>query len=318
MKICLISFDFFDFDHYIVLELKRQNIDANHIDISKFQYKYTSIFDKITNFFSKLFFNKNIKKIKTEQYILDNLKRLGNQDVILVIRPDRISKKTHLKIKKHTDKYISYIYDSCKRFPINNLKKGVFDKVFSFDLSDCKKHNFTFITNYIYLEKRELADKTININTAFIILSIDERFVFLNNLANYLSYNAIPFKFIAVGEKMPENINPNIIYSKDLVFPKDLQADLENSKIFLDLIRHKHNGLSFRTFEALAMQKKIITTNKTIRNYDFYNPNNILILDKNCAIDINPDFLTTPYEPLSDEIYNKYTIENWVKTVFNL
>ena len=154
MKICLISFDFFDFDHYIVLELKRRNIDANHIDISKFQYKYTSFFDKITNFFSKLFFNKNIKKIKTEQYILERLKELGHQDVILVIRPDRISKNTHLQIKEHTDKYISYIYDSCKRFPIEHLLKGIFDKVFSFDLFDCKKYNFTFITNFIFLEKR--------------------------------------------------------------------------------------------------------------------------------------------------------------------
>ena len=197
------------------------------------------------------------------------------------------------------------------------MLNGVFDEIFSFDLIDAKKYNFTFISNYIYLTKRELFSKHLNENI-FIVISIDERFDFLNKLANYLSEHAIPFKFIAVGKKAPQNSNHNIIYSKNLVYPEALQTDFENSKIFLDLIRKDHNGLSFRIFEALAMQKKIITTNKSIREYDFYNPNNILVLDENTTITINPDFLTTPYEPLSDEIYHKYTVENWVKIVFDL
>nr|WP_315221013.1 hypothetical protein [uncultured Flavobacterium sp.] len=317
MKICLISFDSTYYDHNIVAELKKRNIEANHLDISKFKYKYTSIFDKISNAVNKTFFNKNKKVIALEDYIVNQVKEWGHQDAILFIRPDKISRKTHLELKKSTNKYLAYIYDSCTRFPIDHLLDGVFDEIFSFDLIDAKKYNFTFISNYIYLPKRELFSKPTNENI-FIVISIDERFDFLNKLANYLSNHAIPFKFIAVGKKAPQNSNQNIIYSQNLVFPEALQTDFENSKIFLDLIRKDHNGLSFRIFEALAMQKKIITTNKSISEYDFYNPNNILILDENATIVINPDFLATPYEPLDEEIYNKYTIENWVKTVFKL
>ncbi|MEN2400047.1 hypothetical protein GKZ90_0009675 [Flavobacterium sp. MC2016-06] len=316
MKICLISYDSTYYDHNIVKELRKRNIEANHIDASKFKYKYTSVFDRISNSISKTFFNKNKKVAALEDYILNQVKEWGHQDAILFIRPDKISRKTHLELKKLTDKYLAYIYDSCRRFPIDHLIDGIFDEIFSFDLVDVKKHQFTFISNYIYLEKKEVAG-TSNENI-FIVISIDERFDFLNNLANYLSAHAIPFKFMAVGKKAPENINPNIIFSRDLVFPEELQTHFENSKIFLDLIRKDHNGLSFRIFEALAMQKKIITTNKSIIDYDFYNPNNILVLDENSEINIDPHFLATPYEPLSDEIYHKYTIENWVKTVFNL
>jgi hypothetical protein len=317
MKICLISFDFFDLDYHIVLELKRRNIDANHIDISKFQYRYATFFDRISNFFCKLFLNKNKKKIKTEEYILEQLREIGYQDFILVIRLDRISKKAHLQIKKYTNKYISYVYDSCKRFPIDHLLNGIFDKVFSFDLYDCKKYGFTFVTNYIYLEKRELKDKNEIKNTAFIILSIDERFGFLNKLANYLTDNNIDFKFIIVGKKIPENSNPNIIFTKKPLYLKDIREELEYSKIFIDLIRHDHSGLSFRIFEALSMQRKIITTNKSIVNYDFYNPNNILVIDEN-SISIDSHFLNTPYMPLEDSIYEKYTLSYWVKIVFDL
>lgn len=318
MKICIISFDSTYFDHNIIIELKKRNIEANHIDASKFKYKYKSVFNKLSNSINKLFFNKNIKTIALEQHILQELKKLGHQNTILFIRPDRISKKAHLEIKKLTNRYISYIYDSCRRFPIDHLLDGVFDEIFSFDMIDVEKHKFTFISNYIYMDKREIkAGNEIN-NTIFIVISIDERFDFLNKLANYLTDHHIDFKFIAVGKKKPENINENIIFSNKTLLPEELQNDLENSKIFLDLIRKDHNGLSFRIFEALAMQRKIITTNKSISQYDFYNPNNILILDENSSINVPSDFLNTPYEPLNDDIYYKYTIENWAKTVFKL
>lgn len=317
MKICVISFDFFNFDQNIVLELKRKNIRTDHIDISQFKYKYSSIFDRVSNFFNKLIFKKSIKKIEMEKHVLARLKTQDTYDLILVIRPDCFTKQTHLEIKKHTNKYVSYLYDSCTRFPIDYLLDGVFDEIFSFDLDDCQKFGFSFITNYIYIDKKEIKEQQTNQNV-FIIISADERLPFLNNLANYLSAKNITFKFLVIGKRQPKNINSNIIYSKKHIFLEDLQNDLENSKVFLDLIRHGHNGLSFRIFEALAMQKKIITTNDSIKGYDFYNPNNILVLNENADLNINPDFFTTPYEPLSDEMYHKYTIQNWVKTVFKL
>ena len=319
MKICLISFDFFSFDQNIILELKRRNIDAHHIDISKYKYDYPSVFSKVTNFINKILFKKNIKKTELENNIINRLEKLGHQDIILIIRPDRITKQTHSKIKKYTDKYISYIYDSCARFPIDHLlKEDIFDTIYSFDVKDCKTFGFNFITNYIYLEKKEIQPLSQTNNTVFIILSIDERLDFLNKIANHLSKIGIQYKFIISGKKKIKNINSNIIYTKYPIFIDELKGELENSNFYLDLIRHGHNGLSFRIFEALAMQKKIITTNKSISSYDFYNPNNIFILDEDKPININPGFFTTPYEPLSDEMYHKYTIQNWVKTVFKL
>lgn len=319
MKICLISFDFFSFDQNIALELKRRNIETHHIDISKYKYNYPNFLSKLNNFINKTFFKKNIKKIELEKDILRRLEKLGHHDIILIMRPDQITIPTHLQIKAHTDKYITYIYDSSRRFSINHLiKENIFDDIYSFDLSDCKKFGLKFITNYIYSEKKEIIPASQTDNSIFIILSIDERLHLLNKIANYLSDNAIKYKFIIIGKRKPKNINPNIIYTSQPIFQEDLKNDLENFSIYLDLVRKGHNGLSFRIFEALAMQKKIITTNKSIRKYDFYTPNNILILDDKNPIAINPDFFNTPYEPLSDEIYHKYTIENWVKTVFNL
>ena len=39
MKICVISFDFWNYDAHIVEELRRKGIDANHINIGAYQHK---------------------------------------------------------------------------------------------------------------------------------------------------------------------------------------------------------------------------------------------------------------------------------------
>ncbi len=316
MKITLISFDYFDFDANIIKELKSRGIEAHHIDISKYYYQYASFGEKVSNFFRKVFLGKNIKREKTEEFITQHLSQYGHQDIILTIRPDRISKKTHLKIKQSCNKYLTYIYDSTNRFPINHLV-DLFDKIYTFDQNDAKKHGFEHISNYIYLDKKELNPNKVYRNDLFIISSIDERLGLLNKVADYCSNHNITFKFIIVGKKRPQNINSNIEFTTENIFLNDLLEELDESKIFLDLIRKNQNGLSFRIFEALAYQKKIITSNQSIKDYDFYSPNNILVLDENNPI-IPKEFIESNYEPLSEEVYNKYTIQVWVDRVFEL
>ena len=91
----------------------------------------------------------------------------------------------------------------------------------------------------------------------------------------------------------------------------------QNCTAILELMREGQNGLSFRVFEAIALEKKIITDNENIKNYDFYNPDNILVLDKNMT-NINSDFFQKPYNTLAKEYYNKYTLNQWTERVFNL
>ena len=87
--------------------------------------------------------------------------------------------------------------------------------------------------------------------------------------------------------------------------------------MLLDLTRENQTGLSFRIFEAMALKKKIITNNPTVKDYDFYNPENILIIDDD-LLNISSSFFEGSYQELSPEVYRKYTLESWVETVFSL
>lgn len=60
--------------------------------------------------------------------------------------------------------------------------------------------------------------------------------------------------------------------------------------------------------------KKLITTNKCIKEFDFYNKNNILVLENN--YDEIKDFLALPYIIIDEKIKNNYMLEQWINNFF--
>ena len=82
------------------------------------------------------------------------------------------------------------------------------------------------------------------------------------------------------------------------------------SKCILDAPQAGQTGLTIRTIECLGAKRKMITTNKDIKKYDFYNESNILVFEG--SIDKNSKFFTTPYVEVSDDVYKKYSLREWL------
>ena len=317
MKICLISFDYWGFDQHIIDALQKQGIEASHINLNDFTYSYPNLISRVSNGLSKVILDKNIKIIKKQNFVLDKLEKLGHQDIILTIRPDLLDRKTHEIIKTKTNRYIAYLYDSTKRFPVSHLSKGIFDEIFSFDRDESNYFNFKRISNYIYLPKKEIDLNATYKNSVFMVISKDSRLKTLDAISRKLDDLNIDYKFIVKSNKDLGNINPKIEWTKNDIGSEEMQNMIEESKIMMDISRSASTGLSFRVFESLAYQKKLITTNEAVKRYAFFDPNNILVIDPK-KVEIPKKFFETPYNPVDKDIYYKYTIENWVKTVFGL
>ena len=87
------------------------------------------------------------------------------------------------------------------------------------------------------------------------------------------------------------------------------------------MTRKDQTGLTLRALEALFFRKKIITDNQDIKKYDFYNENNIYVLE-NRENEITKDeqkriekFLNKEFIEISEKIKNKYTLENWINKI---
>ena len=96
---------------------------------------------------------------------------------------------------------------------------------------------------------------------------------------------------------------------------KETVKTIENSKIVFDICNKNQVGLTMRTIEALGSQRKLITTNKDIVNYDFFDKNNIYVFDLE-SFEIPSAFLETEYHEINENIYKKYSLSSWINTIF--
>lgn len=119
MKICIISFDYWNYDCHIVNKLREQEVEASHINMGA--YKYRNFQERAFNACSKVLLRRNIKHIKRQEYVMDSLRRLGRQDQILILNPHTLDHDTIVEIKKFTDRLVTYLYDNLKRFPLEGV-----------------------------------------------------------------------------------------------------------------------------------------------------------------------------------------------------
>ena len=98
---------------------------------------------------------------------------------------------------------------------------------------------------------------------------------------------------------------------------EDIQRIIMESKCILELQMEGQSGCTLRTLESMFLNRKLITNNKDIVNYDFYNPNNIFVIEnaddfKDRFNDILK-FMRSPYQKLPDMVKNNYKFCKWLE-----
>jgi hypothetical protein len=312
MKITIISFDNWGFNSHIATTLKNEGHCVGLINFNDFTYKYPNILFRYYNFILKTLFKKNIKNIHYGNQILKALKDNKEvQDIILTIKGDFIDPKSILKFKKYTKKSIAYFNDSTSRCPKIIRVIPSFDEVFSFEKDDCEKYNLNFITNWIY--PIQYKTKQSNNYQIFNISSKDKRSPILSKITTILKEKNINYKVIVFDTENKDR-DPNIEYTNRHIPLSEVSDYIHNAQVLLDINRKGQKGLTFRVFESIGLEKKLITTNADIRNYDFYNPKNILVIDEKKP-NIPLAFFNNEYEKIPDEILKKYTLNGWINQV---
>ncbi|MBS1549579.1 MAG: hypothetical protein JSS94_06925 [Bacteroidetes bacterium] len=324
MKICVISFDYWDYDHYIVKALEKKGVISHHIKIG--EVSHADFGEKAVNAVSKFFMQKNLKHEKRQQYVIDSLKKIGHQDQILVLNPDVFTHETLAIVRKYTHRLITFLYDNLKRYPVED-KLHFFDKVFSFDDQDVKKFHFEKLCNYNYMGLPECNKHNTDLDLFYVTSYDRNRNSIIYPLAEKLNEMKKKFQIVVVGKRTwkpqlkyfltPHNKFVSVLFRRKAIESGIIHGYYRRTKTILDLMRKGQTGLSFRIFEAMALEKKIVTNNPTIKEYDFYNPQNILVINDDFS-NLTSDFFNSPYVKIPDEIYEKYTLESWVDRVFEL
>ena len=283
-------------------------------------------FNLLEKIISKIF--KRYKNIKMHFYIKNIFKKIERLDFLIIIFSPLLSKKTinFIRNKYNGVHIINYLWDSIANFPSLNDILCCCDVVYSFDKKDCQKFNLKFLPLFFpNIDFYSLCEPSDNKYDFCSIYSLyPNKINNYNNLKKFLlsvTYNTMHFSHIFVDKKYYlyykivsksfRKISKNEVCFYPLKREEVYKAFFQ-SKVIIDCPLENQSGLSIRIFEALYFNKKIITTNPHIKDYDFYDRNNILVIQD--YKEFPNEFLETEYV-YNESIKNKYSLENFINTL---
>ena len=221
-------------------------------------------------------------------------------------------KKNNPKIKM-----VMYLWDTIKFYNYESIVY-YFDMVPSFDYEDALKCNWIFlpfywVPYYQSKKKRHYLISTIGANH-------DGRLEIVSQIAKQLDRLHIDYYFgIFIGKSVVKNVNygNNLHLLRKVVSTEDTLRLISESDCILDTDRPTQTGTTPRLIWALAMGKKIITTNTNIVKMPFFNAQQIAVISRDNPI-VDMKFCThynSNFAPNS--FIESLRIDKWVNNFLN-
>ena len=225
---------------------------------------------------------------------------------------------------------VLYMDDSVKNMKGIEKTFRYYDRVLTFDKKDSETYNIVFrplfFSDVFQNNENETIKTGEEYDISFVGTCHSDRLNIINKIRD--NYPDLKFFFFCylqswfmyyyhyLFEKEYRKVSKQFFKFHSMSI-NDVASIMRRSKCVLDIQHPDQTGLTMRTIETVGSKKKIITTNKDIINYDFYDPSNILIIDRNNP-QINREFIRGPFHGISESIRYKYTLAGWLEEIFQL
>ena len=323
-KILFFSPAFFNYENIIADKMRQMGAEVDMYDARSVISSSARALIKL----SPLFFRSRTVKYY-ENIISQNKEKKYNY--IIIIKCDMTPEIILQRLKEtYPDaKLCLYLWDSVANSRGIRNKFKYFDTIHSFDMNDCEKYSELKFRTLFFADQYRKPPVSTNYkyDISFIGTIHSDRYRIISQIqttAEKLGLNCYWFLYLqskfmfyfykfSKREFRKANIHCFCFEKKSIT---DIARVVEDSKIVLDIQHPKQSGLTMRTIEMIGMNKKIITTNQNIKKYDFYNPDNIAIIDRNNIV-IPKDFFSKAYCPIHESIYEKYSLQSWILDVID-
>ena len=323
-SILLICPNFFNYDKEIKKCLENQGANVELFDERPKNSFLVKVIIRIgLNFFIKKNINDHyqslFKSIKHKKY-----------DDILIISPEVIDepKLNIIKSLQPQARFILYMWDSFNNKKNSSALLDFFDKRVTFDKQDAEKYKMQFLPLFycnLYSDIKKNEKYTYDL--CFIGTAHSDRYEIVKKIeALGKKHNLSTYTYFYLPNSIMYWVRKLFLKSykygniKDFFFQPLSQEEIVNifkkSKVIIDINHPLQSGLTSRTLESLGSKRKLITTNGNIVDYDFYNKQNIYILDRDFPM-LNTEFFSTDLYQLDYAVYSKYSLESWLINLFS-
>jgi hypothetical protein len=316
-----ISADFFGYAREIAAEMERRGRKI-------LQFEDRAAVDTLTKTLVRI--DPRLVARSTKRYFATILAAARANPIrdVLIIKGEAISVAMirRLRAALPTARFTLYFWDSYRNMPRGSAGKvDLFDRAFSFDLEDVRADTRLRYRPLFFLPQFT-GLPTVEQDLDFLFLGTihSDRYRILKRLQTVLpTGRRMEFQIYYPSRRLlaiRRLVDPHFwgaVESEFIFTPLDRERVTQlvaRAKVTIDIERPVQTGLTMRTIEMMGSNRKIITTNSSVFNADFYHPSNIAVIDRSNPF-VSEAFLDTPFEALPDEVLRRYTLVGWVDAV---
>lgn len=323
-NVLLISPDFFNYSQIIKSRIEKMgyNVDwfSDRNSVSFIQKAILRIKKSVLKTSIKKYLERIIEFTSDKEYayvIVINGEILGEEFV------------NKLRSSHQNAQFVLYMWDSLENFTDSKKILKCFDRCYSFDNVDCENYGLNFLPLFYYDENAN--DNYINsekiYDYAFIGTIKRGKFEYVKSILDELDGNFNkPYKYLFLQSRLVyfyykikfkefKEAKMSMFRYKRLSTKKCGEI-MSKAKIVVDVPMKHQNGLTIRTFETLSRGQKLITSNENIKDYDFYNEEQIYVYDGK-TINFDNTFFKNTDCAINPEI-KKYFIDEWLTRLMSL
>ena len=189
------------------------------------------------------------------------------------------------------------------------------DAIFSTDPADCRQYGLKY--NHIFYPKEFYTPyASVGQDKLFFLGADKGRAPYIASLKPILQGSGLVCDIRILSSVTDSGYRyrfQDILTDKGLSY-KEYLSQLKSCGVLLDVNQEGQNALTMRVMESIFLSKKLITNNRHILDYDFYDPNNIFVLPKE-GIPLTEEirsFLDKPFNPYPHYILDSYSFEHWI------
>jgi len=267
---------------------------------------------------------------KSEAYFERIIEKVRHNPIrdVLVIKGEALSPKSieRLRVAMPRARFTLFFWDSYRNMSSDSPKKvPLFDKSFTFDPRDAQldgRLNYRplfFVDDYASLPQVKN-----DIDLLFLGSVHSDRYAVLSRLSQALPPGVrletilyFPSRLVYAVRRVCDPSFWRASRDEFIFHPlnkANIQSLIARARVVVDIERTVQCGFTMRAIEALGAGKKLLTTNPLVADADFFNSNNISIIDRRRPI-VTSKFLEGAYKPPSAEILNRYSLSGWLDEV---
>lgn len=317
-RILLIGIGFYDYEKAIADEFRRLGAEviADFESAPRARDRFASLRNRISPV-------TDAHHALHHDAIIERSRQFGPLDDVVVINGMLLTDRflNRLRSLHPNARFVSYLWDSLKRFPKLVERQQFFDRMLTFDPADAAANSGLLFRPTFFRPELTEVKPAAPLDLCFVGWLHHDRLKqveALRSQADELGLSSFFYLFtgLRTGVAMWMKRRGRDVHVRTIPFDR-YARQIAASRVIIDLPHPLQTGLTMRAAEAVGIGTKLLTTATGVSAYDFYRPANVSIVDARAPV-LDPDFLSAPYVPLPTGMADRYSLRAWALDILGV